>query len=455
LKHLATIAELRKTSSRTARQPPATIRPLMLQTTNQESNVETAVGARGKRLAGRRVAMVTFSPYPFDPRPRRAVDALVGEGAGIDLICLGSEDAPRREVLNGINVLRVPLKHDRRGKFQYAYRYSAFILVSSLIFALRSLARRYDLVYVHNMPDILVLSAMVPKALGAKVVLDLHDPMPELMMTIFRTPKNSSGVQLLRSLEKWSIARSDLAVTVNLACKRIFSTRSCRPEKVAVVMNAPDDRIFPLRAPEPSGFTNRSNNKPFVIMYHGSLVERNGLDLAIDALARVREIIPMAELRVFGGKTPFLERMMEMARERDVHEAVHYLGPRRLEDLVTEIGNCDLGIIPNHRNAFTEINTPTRIFEYLALGKPVIAPSTPGIQDYFSQDSLLFFPSGDAGGLAQQIQYAFFHPHEVLETVRRGQRIFLEHTWERERETLLNRVSAILETPQQAGLIGQ
>src|SRR5271156_6187663 len=167
---------------------------LMTPTMEPASLAQAPMTAVGKRLAGKRVAMVTFSSYPFDPRPRRSVDALVGEGATVDLICLGNEKENRREILNGVNVLRIPLKHPRRGKFEYAFRYAAFILISSAIFAVRSLVRRYDLVYVHNMPDILVLSSLIPKALGAKVVLDLHDPMPELMMTIFNSTSDSSSV---------------------------------------------------------------------------------------------------------------------------------------------------------------------------------------------------------------------------------------------------------------------
>jgi glycosyltransferase involved in cell wall biosynthesis len=396
------------------------------------------------RFAGKRVAMVTFSPYPYDPRPRRAVDALVGEGASIDMICLGDESAPKREVLNGVNVLRLPIKHDRRGKFAYAYRYAAFILTSSAIFAWRALRRRYDLVYVHNMPDILIVSSLFPKALGAKVVLDLHDPMPELMMTIFDAPQSGKSVQLLKRLEKWSIARADLVITVNVACKRIFSARSCPPEKIAVVMNSPDGRIFPFRGARSETLAENNGTRPFVIMYHGSLVERNGLDVAIEAFSRVRAAVPTAELRIFGAKTAFLERMMDTVRNKNLHESVRYLGSRRLEDLVTEIESCDLGVIPNHRNAFTEINTPTRIFEYLALGKPVVAPSTPGIQDYFNKESLLFFEAGNPGDLAQQIEYAFSHPREVQEIVRKAQRVFQEHTWECERETLLRRMSEVL-----------
>jgi glycosyltransferase involved in cell wall biosynthesis len=404
----------------------------------------SATNTSSKRFAGRRVAMVTFSPYPYDPRPRRCVDALIGEGATIDLICLAHGNDARRETLNGVNVLRIPLKHPRRGKLEYGFRYGAFILITSVIFALRSLVRRYDLVYVHNMPDILVLSSLIPKALGAKVVLDLHDPMPELMKAIFGVAEENSSVRWMKRLEKWSIARADLVVTVNIACKRIFSARSCPAEKIAVVMNAPDGQIFPQRTVQPDGVTNRADNKPFVIMYHGSLVERNGLDVAVDALVRVKRAIPNVELRVYGTPSPFLDRVMEQARNKGVQDVVHYLGRKQLEDLVPEIDNCDLGIIPNHRNAFTDINTPTRMFEYLAMGKPLIAPSTQGIEDYFSKESLLFFEPGNSDDLAQQIEYAYFHPREMMEILRRGREVYLEHTWERERETLLGRVSGIL-----------
>jgi glycosyltransferase involved in cell wall biosynthesis len=406
--------------------------------------VVPAVNANGKRFAGKRVGMVTFSAYPGDPRPRRAIDALVAEGAKVELICLAGEGAPRREVLEGIDVLRVPLKRLRKGKFEYAYQYSSFILISSAILALRSLTRHYDLVYVHNMPDILVLSAMIPKAFGAKVVLDLHDPMPELMTTIFNFDENSRSVRMVRSVEKWSIARADTVLTVNLAMKKLISSRSCGPEKIGVVMNSPDGRIFPLREPSSGSLANQGGNKRFAIMYHGSIVERNGLDVAVEALARVRQAVPTAELRIFGPQTPFLDRVMETVRTKNLQDAVRYLGPRSLEGLVSEIEKCDIGVIPNHRNTFTAINTPTRIFEYLALGKPVIAPTTPGIQDYFGEESLLFFEPGDPVGLARQLEYAFSHPREILEIARNGQKVYMDHSWERERETLLGRLSDTL-----------
>ena len=397
------------------------------------------------RLQGKRVAMVVFAFYPNDPRPRRAAEAMTEEGMRVELICLGEKGDPRREVVNGADVLRLRIARRRGSSLRYMLEYLAFIIGSAAILATRSLVRRYDLVYVHNMPDILVLSGLFPKLFGAKIILDLHDPMPELMMTIFGLSPEALAVRLIGWLEKWSMARADAAITVNQACARLFTSRSCPPQKMSVVMNAPDERIFRIQPSSAPTWAAGARRTPFVLMYHGSLVERNGLDLAVDALARVRRSVPDAELRIYGWETPYLERVMESAWNKGLQEATQYLGPKSLEELVLAITACDVGIIPNRRNNFTELNTPTRIFEYLALGKPVIAPRAAGICDYFDDASLLFFELGNAEDLARMIEYVFSHPVEAAEIARRGQEICQEHSWRKERQRLLGLVAGLLD----------
>jgi glycosyltransferase involved in cell wall biosynthesis len=362
----------------------------------------------------------------------------------IDLICLGDGDAPKREELNGISVLRLPINHRRGNKLSYVYNYAVFIFISALVLAVRAFRRRYDLVYINNMPDILVVSSLVPKALGAKVLLDLHDPMPELTTTIFSLGKEALWVRVIQGLEKWSIARATSVVTVNDACKRVFASRSCRAEKITVVMNSPDEQIFPLRTPCTHPPTSCAA-RPFVVMYHGTIVERNGLDLAVDAVARVHESVPDVELRIYGRKTPFLEQVIGEAHDKGVGHSVRYLGPKRLEELVREIEECDLGIIPSHRSAFADMCVPTRIFEYLALGKPVIAPRTPGIEAYFSPESLLFFESGNSDELARQIEFAASCYNETRAIAQRGQSVYLAHTWAQEKEKLMDVVAQLLD----------
>jgi len=398
-----------------------------------------------RRLRGRHGAVLLFSHYPADPRPRRAAEALAAEGVTIDVICLrDGHGEPSQETFGNINVFRVPLKRHRAGKISYVGQYSAFLLSCFAHLMLRSFRRRYDFVHVHNMPDVLVFSALIPKLLGAKVILDLHDPMPELMQTIFKLPEKSLNVRTLKRLEKWSIKFADLVLTVNLACKKIYSSRSCPPEKIQVVLNSPDDTIFHYQTARPKYVNGASPAKPFDILYHGSLVHRNGFDLAVDALESVRKNIPTARLTVCGERTSYFESVMESAEARGLAPSIRYLGVRNLDQVVEAIKACDLGIIPNHRNIFTEINTPTRIFEYLALGKPVIAPRAQGIQDYFGERDLLFFDLGEVGDLARKIEFAYTNPREIADTVTRGQEIYRAHTWSREKETLLVAISEVL-----------
>jgi glycosyltransferase involved in cell wall biosynthesis len=149
-------------------------------------------------------------------------------------------------------------------------------------------------------------------------------------------------------------------------------------------------------------------------------------------------------LRVYGRETPYLKQVMDLARAKGVEEAVQYLGPRSLERLVEAIDESDVGIIPNRRSIFTEINTPTRIFEYLTLGKPVIAPRAAGICDYFDDAAMLFFELGNERDLAQKIEYVFSHPSEVTETVKRGQEVCREHSWRKEKQRLVALVAKLL-----------
>jgi glycosyltransferase involved in cell wall biosynthesis len=396
-------------------------------------------------LSGKRVAAVVYSHYPGDPRPRRAAEALHRQGASVELICLQeTDDEPRHEVVHGVAITRVPLKRRRAGKISYIVQYGMFILLTGMILARRTLRHRFDLVHVHNMPDVLVFSSIIPKLFGAKVILDLHDPMPELMMTIFGLQENSLAVRLLKLLERWSLRFADSVLTVNETCQRIFSRRSCTAEKITVVMNSPDEDIFCFRKAASPVSTDPDESKPFVLMYHGSIVERHGLDLAIQALSKIRRSIPHAELRIFGQATPFLEHALELARTTGVSDAVQYLGPKNLTEIAAAIRDCDVGLIPNRKSIFTELNTPTRIFEYLSQGRPTIAPRAPGILDYFGPQELVLFELGNDDDLAAKVEYVYKCRTETVKLVERGQEVYLTHKWSTERVRFVRLVSNLL-----------
>jgi glycosyltransferase involved in cell wall biosynthesis len=405
----------------------------------------TLISRAALPLSGKHAVAVVYSAYPNDPRVRREAEALVEAGAKVEVICLQeTDDESRREIFNNVDITRIPLKRDRGGKLSYVMRYGTFILLAGAVLTGRTIRRRRpDIVHVHNMPDILVFSALVPKIRGAKVILDLHDPMPELMETIFELPKNSFLVWLLKKLETLSILFADAVITTNEAMRRLFSNRGGLPQKITVVMNSPDEKIFghPERS-EPRACEQSS--KKFVVMYHGTAVERNGLDLAIAALEKVGKAIPNIEFRIYGAATPFLERVLARSRDSGLREVVRYMGPQSLELISKAINECDVGIIPNPRNPFTEVNTPTRIFEYLAQGKPVIAPKSPGILDYFGPGELLLFEQDDTDDLAAKLTYAFKYPTEIAKIVTSGEQVYRKYLWSSQRSRFVDLVQELV-----------
>ena len=396
-------------------------------------------------LAGKRAAVLLYSYYPADPRPRRAAEALVEAGMEVDLVCLREKEIEKkRDLIHSVRVVRLPLRKRRHSKRTYILQYASFLAACFGLLAFRSLKNRYDVVHVHNMPDVLVFGALIPKLLGARVILDLHDPMPELMMSIYNLTAEKRVVRWLKRLEKLSISFADLVLTPNTAFRELFISRGCAPEKIEIVMNSPEREIFqPAQSRSPS--SDRSNGQvPFKIMYHGLIAERHGLDVALQAMATLRPEIPGLEFHIFGDRTSYMDKVETMVRQLHLSNTVYYHGYRPQSEIANSIRAVDLGVIPNRRNPFTEINMPTRIFEYLAMDKPVVVPDTRGIRDYFGPKSALFFNPDDPQSLSNTILDVYRSPQKTRAILTEGQAIYQLNRWEVHRERLLARLADLL-----------
>lgn len=413
------------------------------------SPVVEAIGRPSKdaaSLAGKRVAVLLYSEYLSDPRPRRAAEALARAGMTVEVLSLRGNSAKTSgpQTVNGVRIWRVPLTHSREGVLRYLFQYAAFFLWSAA-FCLRSwFVGRYDLVHVHNMPDFLALAALPAKLRGARVILDLHDPMPELYQAIYGLGEDHWMVSLLKELERQSIRFADRVLTPNLAFQRIFEQRSCDPGKIEIVMNSPEESVFmedvpPAPLPPPPG-----DGPPFRVLHHGLIAHRHGLDIAIEAVAIAQQTIPTIQFIICGWPTPCLDEVLALAAGRGLSEVVLYLGPKTQPEIAAHVAACDVGVIPNRLSPFTAINMPTRIFEYLAVDRPVITPATEGIRDYFDESSLIFFRPDDAADLARQLIWVAQHPKEAADRVKSGKVVYRQQVWERQREHFLQLVKTLL-----------
>ncbi len=293
------------------------------------------------------------------------------------------------------------------------------------------------------MPDILVLCATVPKLTGSKVLLDLHDPMPELFMSKYDRNSSSPMIRMLKFLEKLSISFADLVITPNISFHDLFISRGCSADKIHIVMNSPQENIFQNRSAEKS-YLQEIEGKKFVLMYHGLIVNRHGLDIAIDAISLVKNKIKGLEFHIYGaGDESFLDRIKSQVKELRLADIVKFYGSVPLEKIADAVSSMDCGIVPNRMDPFTNLNFPTRIFECLSVGKPVIVPRTQGIQDYFDETSMLFFEAGNAANLAMKILEVYEDKQLIKSKVEKGSRVYRRYRWQLQKHTLVNLVERL------------
>lgn len=388
-----------------------------------------------------RIAMVVLSYYPADPRPRREAEALLDQGYLVDVICLRGEEQARHEIVNGVGVYRLPLKHRRGSKIRYLWEYAVFFVMSFFTLSSLYLHKKYRLIHVHNMPDFLVFCSLLPRLLGAKIILDLHDPMPEVFMAKYSMTRKDYFIQLLCLQEKHSIRFSDLVLTPNMAFRDLFVSRGCPESKIHIVMNSPDEKIFSCL--EKSEMSHDNNNHVFQVMYHGTIIKRNGLDVALKAVAQIREKIPHLVFHVYGGGE-YLEPTKSLSAKLGLKDSVNFHGHVPLEKIAQDIQFVDVGLIPNKPSIHWENAVPTRIFECLCMRKPVIVPRTKGIMDYFDEESMFFHEPGDQESLADAIFEVYQDSERRKSVLHKGISVYRKYRWELQRQHFLEIVNNLI-----------
>ena len=342
------------------------------------------------------ILMVAYTNYRRDPRVRREAEALVEAGHRVTFLARRQPGQPDRESIDGVEVVKLPgLDNKRTSIIGYMTDYAIFFVLVFIHCTLRPL--RYALIHVNNMPDFLVFSAAVPRLLGRPVIHDVHDLMPELYREKFAGEREHWIVKLLLLQERWAGQFASAVLTVEDRLKHILSQRGIRASKIDVLMNLPDDRIFKSGGARP----RKPPQTPFLIVYHGTLARRLGLDLAIDAIAVARRIVPTIELRIIGAGE---EREGLMAR-RDalgLKDCVSFSdGFVPVEQIPALIGDADVGIVPLRISGGTDIMLPTKLLEYVLLGIPCIVPRTGTICRYFDDQMVQFFEAENVASLAE------------------------------------------------------
>ncbi len=341
--------------------------------------------------------MLAYTFYESDNRVRRYAEALAKRGDSVDVIALARDDEPEVEMLKGVRILRIQKRRiDEKGPFSYLAKLVSFFFRSAWRTTREHLREPYDIIHVHSVPDFEVFATLVPKLMGARVILDIHDIVPEFYGSKFNAKESSLVFRLLVLLERLSIGYSNHVIISNDLWYGKLIQRSAKREKCSSLINYPDLSIFK------TGAQRSKHNGNFILYYPGSLNWHQGLDVAIEAVSLLRDRAPDVRF-VIVGDGPDRERLRMMIEEKGLGDRVLLEGGISLEQVAEMMQNVDLGVVPKRTDSFGNEAFSTKIMEFMAMNVPVVASRTRIDEYYFSDRQVQFFESGNAADLAEKI----------------------------------------------------
>ena len=314
--------------------------------------------------------VLLLAPQPFYQERgtpiavRMLAQTLCQAGHSVDLLTYHLGDDVSEP---GLQILRIPsLRFIKRIPIGFSFAKlvcDCFLFASLVRYLLRE---RYDVIHAGEES---VYFALITRFLHrARVVYDMDSSMPDQLLEKWK------GLRLLSYplyvMERLAIKRSDFVVPVcQQLVDRVYEFKS--KDKVVLL----EDCALSLedKSAEPvDQIRSLLDTKGILVLYVGNLEHYQGVDLLLAGFAEVDTRLDI-HLVLIGGGASELELYQDQAHTLGISKRVHLLGPRPVSQLGEYLVQADILVSPRLKG----INTPMKIFSYLASGRSIIATDIP------------------------------------------------------------------------------
>ncbi|HTX05214.1 MAG TPA: glycosyltransferase [Steroidobacteraceae bacterium] len=251
---------------------------------------------------------------------------------------------------------------------------------------------RYDALYAHEE------GALLARVAGAifriPYIYDMHSSLP-LQITEWKFSRRKWVVALFRFIERLCVSGACAVVAISPAVAR--AARRAWPDALCVVL------INYFELEKTAGGGDRAlirarhgiAEEEKLIVYTGSFVALQALELLIEAAPRVLAAVPDARFLLVGGTDPEIAELHVAAQRLGIAERVIFERVRPQSEIPAYLAAADVLVSPRIQG----INPPGKLLSYLASGRPVVATDTLVHNQLLSSDcAILTRP--DAAGLA-------------------------------------------------------
>lgn len=383
-----------------------------------------------------KVCMLAYATYYMDARIKAYFKSLEDRGIETDVIALKERDKTSCESLGHGSIYYLSKKYQGGHSLKYIINYLWFFFNALLKVSFLHIENKYDIIHVHNMPNFIVFAALIPKILGAKVILDIHDLMTANYMAKFGVDEDHILIRVLRAEQTISAKFADHLICADHMQQYELTGYGIPEEKISVMMNVPNEEIF-------KPVVGKKDLNRLDIIYHGTIAERLGIDILLRAIAKIKNQIPIF-LSIYG-EGDFLQHCLELKNElgldRHVYFSEFFFPVEKIPEIV---GKMDVGIVPNRKTLATDkFMMPVKLMEYVYLQIPVIAPRLQIIQYYFYNTMVKFFEPGNVKDLARAIVELYENSEERKNLVLNANKFIEKYNWKSQEKEYIRLITTL------------
>lgn len=385
--------------------------------TSDETPAGSDAIAPSKQSVHLHIAVVAYTEYAADPRVRNETEILAGEGHELQVIAAQTNGQVTPYRMAGVELHRLPLSIRRGGKGRYLFQYATFLLMSSALLFKMELRHHFDYVHVHSLPDFQVFCALPAKLRGTRVVLDMHEAMPEIMAARFAVSPGSLWYRLATVLEAVSCRFADSVIVANDGIGGAVASRGHGHGDFVAVYNAGDQRIqdgLIENVRDVLGVPSRP-----LIVHAGAINKERDIETLIRAFGEVPIDLDVCLVLAGAGEETYVRELQGLCESLGLSDRVFFVGNLERNVALALMKESIVGLVTLEKNPLTELAWPTRVVEFAKLDKPLLVPSLRFIQQMLG-DTAIYYNPGDAASLSAGLTLVLRNPNERRVQVERA-----------------------------------
>lgn len=353
-----------------------------------------------------KILMILNGKFPPDSRVEKEAFTLSEAGYEVTILCFTSDkNVPKTEFYEGIKIVRFRINEGLRDKLHALYLVVPFYRWLWKHHISRLLKREsFQFIHIHDLP-LTDIGEKMKKAYGLNLVCDQHEYYSNWI--VHNAHLNTFIGRIVKKLSNWKkyekkyLKRADLVVTVEEPLRQEYIQYvGINPDKIINIPNTPLKKF--VESPINEKITQKYRDK-FVLFYMGGVSELRGITTAIKALPFIKDVIPEIKL-VLAGKIWKYSNPVKTAEEIGVSEFVDFLGWVDYYDLPSYIKASDVCFhIPLVLREETNKTIATKIYQYLAIGKPIICSEAETMKNFVMNHQVgLVIKQNDAVDFAEK-----------------------------------------------------